>query len=221
MPVRVQIGAEHPPLPRGRQALRGLQALHALLRRDDGAGADAELPERLRALDAARPRLHQDGRLHHADEQLPAFPVKQKVAVELRAGPPARVGLYHDPLAVQRQAAEPHPGGDDEEHQVRAAAHLLIPGAHHAEVLLAGLLHQAQDGAELQPVVRPHRVHRDAHGARVLRHLRFVHGRRTSVPTYLRSTSGTVTLPSAFWHCSTMAGNTRLVARPEALSVCT
>ena len=42
-----------------------------------------------------------------------------------------------------------------------------------------------------------------------------------SVPIYLRSTSGTVTEPSAFWYCSTMAGITRLVARPDALSVCT
>ena len=34
-------------------------------------------------------------------------------------------------------------------------------------------------------------------------------------------TSGTVTEPSAFWNCSIIAGNTREVASPEPLSVCT
>ncbi len=43
--------------------------------------------------------------------------------------------------------------------------------------------------------------------------------RITSIPIYGRRTSGTVTLPSAFWYCSTIAGITRLVARPEAFSV--
>jgi len=39
-------------------------------------------------------------------------------------------------------------------------------------------------------------------------------------PMYLRSTSGMVTEPSAFWFCSSSAGNTRLVARPLAFNVC-
>ena len=40
-------------------------------------------------------------------------------------------------------------------------------------------------------------------------------------PRYLRSTSGTTTLPSARWFCSTMAGKMRDVARPEPLRVWT
>ena len=38
-----------------------------------------------------------------------------------------------------------------------------------------------------------------------------------SVPRYLRSASGTATVPSARWNCSSMAGNSRLVARQEPL----
>lgn len=41
----------------------------------------------------------------------------------------------------------------------------------------------------------------------------------TSMPIYGRSTSGTVTEPSSFWYCSTIAGMTRLVAKPDAFSV--
>ena len=41
----------------------------------------------------------------------------------------------------------------------------------------------------------------------------------TSTPRYLRSTSGTTTEPSESWFCSTRAGRTREVARPEPLRV--
>lgn len=51
--------------------------------------------------------------------------------------------------------------------------------------------------------------------------LRYFIGTSFSIPPiYLRSTSGMVTEPSAFWFCSKIAGNTRLVAKPLALSVC-
>ena len=45
--------------------------------------------------------------------------------------------------------------------------------------------------------------------------------RRTSVPTQARSGSGTTTEPSGCWFCSTIAGSSRLVARPDALRVWT
>ncbi len=44
---------------------------------------------------------------------------------------------------------------------------------------------------------------------------------KISTPTYLRSTSGMTTEPSAVWFCSTRAGRMREVARPEPLRVCT